>query len=97
MYYFYKKNLLTYLKEHAVQCSPNRNTTKGKLSHLSRFKSGDIQYFSSCHQIQRAEPKKNQWMNKYRVYQILTRAPNMDSSAAENSPQKMHYFLLFVW
>ncbi len=27
--------------------------------------------------------------------QILTRASNVDSSAAENSPQQMHYFLLF--
>ncbi len=27
--------------------------------------------------------------------QILTRAPKVDSSAAETSPQQMHYFLLF--
>ena len=31
------------------------------------------------------------------VTQILSRKPNVDSSAAKNSPQQIKHFLLFVW
>lgn len=36
-------------------------------------------------------------LDVYEMPEIFTGAPNVDSSASENSPQQIHYFLLFVW
>lgn len=75
-------------KTKSLLCCSIKTTS---LSHTAAL--GDM--FLRCHEHAQ---HRSFWLTPtYMLPQILTRAPDVDWSATENSPQQMDYFFLFVY